>query len=124
MGKRISNSNQIVFIATHQDRNYQNNIYWRAHSYATYRNGQWFNTVGQLTSYSPGELLFHQQAIKGKEIDYFQIRGIIPLATLFLPPEPLEINTPGMLNSKEHPDGSRDIVSIRATPPPYRRTNV
>jgi transglutaminase-like putative cysteine protease len=114
LGDQAPESDAIIFTATSEIKSPNTRIYWSAHSYDSYSNGEWKSSVGETKEYNPVDFEIEIADNKQRSMISFNIYGNIPLTTLFLPSEPLWINYKGLINYIEYPDGTSDIISFHA----------
>lgn len=116
LGEKVPDSNEIIFTASPEKITPNIRIYWRAHSYDKYEDGEWYNTIGKTEEYSPDVYPKEPIINNVRVINSFHVYGNVPLTTLFLPPEPLWINQKGMINLSGYPDGTKDVISFSSQP--------
>ena len=91
-------------------------LYWRARTYDTYENGQWFSTVNTVHNFDPQRDELPTPEAAGRWLGEFEFISATNIATLFVPPQPLWINQEGQVEYAENPDGTLDIATFRAVP--------
>jgi transglutaminase-like putative cysteine protease len=117
LGRGTPKSDTLVFTVK-PPSNLPSNLrfYWRAKTYDTYDNGQWFDNINRVYSFDPrkSELPFPQEI--GRWLGSFDFISATNLATLFAPPQPLWVNRQSQVEYAQNPDGTVDLSSFRASP--------
>lgn len=91
-------------------------LYWRARTYDTYENGQWFSTINTAYRYNPETDELPLPEFSGRWFGEFSIISAVHLSTLYLPPQPVWTDQEGQVEYALNPDGTLDISTFRAIP--------
>lgn len=91
-------------------------LYWRARTYETYLNGQWFSTLTSNYPFDPEVDNLQAPLTNGRWFGVFDFITAANLSTLITPPQPLWVSRPGQVEYVENSDGTVDISTFRASP--------
>ena len=91
--------------------------YWRARSYDHYEDGGWTSTPAQSEIYAPDRFNLEQPAFVSRWDTRVDITPERRLSVLFTPNLPYWISRPVEVELSDNPDGTADVVAMRATPP-------
>ncbi len=91
-------------------------LYWRARSYDTYINGQWFSTNNSNLRYDPEKDELTYSTLNGRWPGSFEFVSATHSATLYLPPQPVWISQAGEIEYSKNPDGVIDLSTFRSNP--------
>jgi hypothetical protein len=91
-------------------------FYWRARTYDSYGEGQWFSTINKRIEYyaHPDELALPKDL--GRWPGSFLITTSIGFSTIIMPSQPLWTDRPGQVEFAENPDGTIDLSLFRPAP--------
>jgi hypothetical protein len=91
-------------------------MYWRARTYETYINGQWFSTNLRVRNFIPERDNFPVLDPFGRWLGTFEFIAVSPIATMYTPAQPLWVNHPAQVEYYENADGTQDVTTFRAMP--------
>jgi transglutaminase-like putative cysteine protease len=115
-GNRLAD-NQVFAVKPPEIRPPGYRFYWRARTYDTYNDGQWLNAYSRVQAYEPqGDQTIKIAQSAGRWEGTFEFAVASPVATLFLPSEPVWASRSALIDAARNPDGSLDLSSIRANP--------
>jgi transglutaminase-like putative cysteine protease len=89
-------------------------LYWRARTYETYVNGQWYSNNLRSRAFSPERDEISSTSEFGRWLGSFDFIAVAPIATIFTPAQPLWVNQPAQMEYFMNPDDSWDITTFRA----------
>lgn len=114
-GSKLS-SMQIFRVTPPPDAPSPLRFYWRARTYDTYNNGQWYSTINTRQAYDPddNDLAFPQE--QGRWSGSFLFTTATHVSTLFTAPQPIWVNQSGHVEFALNPDTSMDVSLFRADP--------
>jgi transglutaminase-like putative cysteine protease len=91
--------------------------YWRARSYDHYEDGGWTSTPIQSETYSPDRFNLEQPEFMARWDTRVDITPQRRLSLIFTPNQPYWVSHPVEVQLSDNPDGTADVVAMRATPP-------
>ena len=92
--------------------------YWRARVYDTYADGEWrTTTVSTTQTLAPGFLPLLFPEVAGSRTSAFTITTAFPISMLYLPGQPSFLSHAAQADLALNPDGTVDIIALRAKPP-------
>ena len=91
-------------------------LYWRARTYETYVDGQWFNNNLQARYFTPERDDFPLPEQEGRWQGTFEFIAVAPVATMYTPAQPVWVSEDAQVEYYEDPDGNFDLTTFRATP--------
>ena len=90
--------------------------YWRARTFDTYRDGQWFSNIDTSHDFDPENDELVAPAGIGRWEGNFEVTSVVNMATLFTPTQPLWVSRSSRVHYIENPDGTVDISTFIADP--------
>jgi len=90
-------------------------LYWRARTYETYQNGQWFNRSGMARAFDPQHDEIPIVSNLGRFAGSFQFTSSARMTTLFTPSQPIWVDRSGSVEYFSNPDGSLDVTSFNVS---------
>ena len=92
-------------------------LYWRARTYDSYKNGQWFSTKTKTKTYQPEDSEIINQSQNGRQRINFSIASATEFSTLLIPPQPMWMDRSALVEYIEYPNGTIDYLTFRSVPP-------
>jgi transglutaminase-like putative cysteine protease len=90
--------------------------YWRARTFDTYHDGQWFSTIDSSHDFDPENNDLSTTTGTGRFEGSFEVTSAVNMGTLFTPAQPLWLSRPSKMDYVKNPDGTLDISTIIADP--------
>ena len=91
-------------------------LYWRARTYETYDDGQWFSAITKMYEFDPKTTDLSFPQTYDRWLGTFSFIGATHLATLYVPSQPLWVNRPALVEFLQNPDTTVDLSSFHANP--------
>jgi transglutaminase-like putative cysteine protease len=90
--------------------------YWRARTFDTYRDGQWFSNIDTSHDFDPENDDLLTTSSTGRWESNFEVTSVVNMATLFTPAQPQWVSRTSQVYYVENPDGTLDISTFIADP--------
>jgi len=91
-------------------------LYWRARTYETYNNGEWVSGLYKSYPFDPQAENLPAWLGTGRWLGRFKIMSAVPIATLFVPAQPIWVSRSGKVEYATNPDKTVDIADFSASP--------